>query len=172
MQSRDAVELLDTFAAVGLTLRLTRDNSLMVTPAKALNDQLRAIIRANKAVLVAHLKCDVTSGGTNPAPATDPDRFCWPHSKAMNTLEIDTFMSMVVRFTDKGVTMGEAQRMADRLVIRDRDSDDRRSCLECVHLQGTRRCSNWHAAGVAREGLAYSLVTMLQRCGGYQELKN
>jgi hypothetical protein len=153
MQFRNAVELLDTFAAAGLALRLTRDNSLMVTPAKALNDQLRASIRANKAVLVAQLKCDVASGGTNPAPATDPDRFCWPHSEAMNTLEIDTFMSMMVRFTDKGVSMGEAQRMAARLVIRDRDIDDRRSCLECVHLQGTRLCCNWQAAGVAPGGL-------------------
>jgi len=104
--------------------------------------------------------------------ATDPDRCCWPHSTAMNALEIYTFMSRVARFTDKGMSGGDADRMADRLVIRDRNSDGRRSCLECAHLQGAVRCGNWLTAGVGREGLAHGLVTMLQRCGGYQELKD
>ena len=114
----------------------------------------------------------VGNAPVSPAPATAPGRWSWPLTQAMNTREVDTFGARLARFTEKGLSYVDAELLADKLVIRDRDIDDRRSCLECVHLQGTRRCSNWHAAGVVREGLAYSLVTMLQRCGGYQELKN
>jgi len=104
----------------------------------------------------------------DPAPA-DPDRWCWPHSTAMNTAEIDTFTARLASFTNKGLSLADAERTADRLVIRDREGDDRRLCLECSHLQGhgRRRCGNWKAADVAREALAPELVTMLQRCSGF-----
>ena len=102
-------------------------------------------------------------------PAADPDRWCWPHSEAMNTVEISTFTARLARFTDKGVSHDDAERLADKLMIRDREGDDRRLCLECFHLQGAGRwrCSNWQAADVARVGLARDLELMLQRCPGY-----
>ena len=108
------------------------------------------------------------SATPDPAPATDPDRWCWPHSPAMNTTEVDTFTARLARFTEKGVSYDEAERLADALVIRDREGDDRRLCLECPHLQGFGRwrCGNWQAVDVARQGLARDLVLMLQRCGG------
>lgn len=109
------------------------------------------------------------SATPDPEPATDPDRWCWPHSQTMNTGEFDTFMARLARFIDKGVSYDEAERLADALVIRDREGDDRRLCLECPHLQGFGRwrCGNWHAADVPRQGLARDLVLMLQRCGGF-----
>ena len=111
-------------------------------------------------------------GSPNPAPAValDPDRWCWPNSRAMNTREIDTFTARLARFTDKGVSLGDAERLADSLVIRDREGDHRRLCLECSHLQGAGRwrCGNWRAADVAAQGLARNLVLMLQRCGGFR----
>ena len=55
------------------------------------------------------------SATPNPAPATDPDRWCWPHSPAMNTTEVDTFTARLARFTDKGVSYDEAERLADAL---------------------------------------------------------
>ena len=70
----------------------------------------------------------------------DPDRWAWPHSEAMNGREIDTFTARLARFTDKGLMLDDAEKLADKLVTRDRESDDRRLCLECVHLAG-------HAAG-------------------------
>ena len=68
----------------------------------------------------------------------------------------------------------EAERLADKLVIRDREGDDRRLCLECAHLHGAGRwrCGNWDAADVAREGLAPDLVKTLQRCSGYPHARN
>jgi hypothetical protein len=60
-------------------------------------------------------------------------------------------------------------------VIRDRDTDDRRSCLECRHLSGygptSWRCGNWQAAGIAIRPrdtqLPADLVLQLQRCDGF-----
>lgn len=98
------------------------------------------------------------------------DLHTWPHTQAMNPSEVDTFTARLARFTDKGVSYDDAERLADKLVIRDREGDDRRLCLECIHLQGVGRwkCGNWRAADVVRVGLAPDLVLMLQRCGGYR----
>lgn len=87
----------------------------------------------------------------------------------MNTGEIDSLTARLAQFTDKGVGYDKSEQLADRLVIRDREGDDRRLCLECARLQGHDRwcCSNWQAADVARDGLARDLVLMLQRCPGF-----
>ncbi|HXE23004.1 MAG TPA: hypothetical protein VN617_11825 [Rhodoferax sp.] len=100
-----------------------------------------------------------------------PDRDCWPHSDAMNGAEIDAFTARLARFTDKGLGLADAERLADRLVIRDRESDDRRLCLECMHLHRGGRCGNWQRAGVAMTArdarLPGELVQRLQRCDGF-----
>ena len=54
----------------------------------------------------------------------------------MNGAEIASFKVQLARFTAKGLTFNIGEALADRLVIRDRESDDRRSCLECVNLAG------------------------------------
>lgn len=103
-----------------------------------------------------------------------PDRHCWPNSTAMNSAEIDTFTARLARFTDKGVSHSDAERLADKLVMRDREQDDRRLCLECTHLGGygtsSWRCDNWQRAGVAIRArdaqLPVDLVQQLQRCDG------
>lgn len=115
--------------------------------------------------------------GGDPAAANDsdpdPDRWCWPHSTAMNGQEIDTFTARLARFTDKGLDLDAGERLADRLVIRDREQDTRRLCLECNHLGGTGRCGNWQRAGVAIRSrdaqLPGDLVQLLQHCAGFSE---
>lgn len=168
MHALNASELLDTFTAAGLVVSLTPESSLKVTPARALNDELRATIKTNKAMLVDYLQ-RTAANDTITTSSADPDRWCWPHSQAMNRLEIDTFTARLSGFTDKGLFTADAEQQADLLVIRDRDSDDRRLCLECAHIQGTGlwRCGNWQAALLASEGLAPDLVWMLQRCVGF-----
>jgi hypothetical protein len=114
---------------------------------------------------------EATAANDAPAPATepaiDPDRWCWPQSSALNSTEIDLFLSRLARFTEKGASYDVAERMAEKLVIRDREGDDRRLCLECSHLQGSWRCGNHVRAGVGRD-LPFELVLMLQRCPGLQ----
>lgn len=108
-------------------------------------------------------------------PTPDPDHCCWPHSTAMTGREIDTFTARLARFTDKGTSTDVGEALADKLVIRDRESDDRRLCLECLHLAGygpgSWRCGNWQAAGTAIKardaGLPADLVWQLQRCDGF-----
>jgi len=108
--------------------------------------------------------------------SADPDRWCWPHGSAMNTAEIDAFTARLARFTDKGLTLDNAEALADKLVMRDRDDDTRRTCLECAHVQGVGRwgCGNWKQAGIGtRAGdaaLARELVVMPQQCAGFKEL--
>lgn len=105
----------------------------------------------------------------------DPDRWCWPHSSAMNGAEIDTFAARLHQFTDKGLTRSDGEALADKLVLRDREQDDRRACLECRHFAGhgagSWRCGNWQAAGVAIRSrdaqLPADLVVQLQRCDGF-----
>ena len=103
------------------------------------------------------------------------DLWCWPHSSAMNTQEIATFSVRLEQFSRKRVSLAEAEFLADRLVLRDRDEDDRQLCLECQHLQGdvgSWRCSNAHAArmavGIANAPLPVGMTQQLQRCPGFR----
>lgn len=97
----------------------------------------------------------------------------------MNGAEIDTFTARLARFTDKGLGLNDAEALADKLVTRDREADDRRLCLECVHLAGHAAgswgCRDWQRAGAAIQardaGLPGDLVMKLQRCDGFVNLR-
>lgn len=84
----------------------------------------------------------------------------------MNGAEVDHFTGRLARFTSQGLPPPEAEALADQLVIRDREGDDRRLCLECVHLSG-RRCGAWQRAAVGGPVLPASLLTLLQRCAAF-----
>ena len=107
--------------------------------------------------------------------ALNSDRHCWPNSPAMNGREIETFMARLARFTTKGVTHDDGEALADKLVVRDRQQDDRGLCLECNHLTGhgarSWRCANGTSAGIAMNSrnaqLPAELVLQLQRCDGF-----
>lgn len=109
----------------------------------------------------------------------DPDRHCWPHTEAMNGTEIDSFTARVIRFAAKGVTHTDGEALADKLVTRDREKDDRRLCLECQHLTGfagSWRCRDWQRAGIAINprdtGIPGDLVRTLQRCDSFANSSN
>ena len=108
---------------------------------------------------------------TVPTTAPDPDRWCWPHSDAMTGAEIDRFTGRLALFTAKGLTANEAEVLADKLLIRDRDGDDRRVCLECSHLSGwagRRQCRGLQYAGMGGPQASAGQVAMLQRCNGFK----
>ena len=92
----------------------------------------------------------------------------------MTGAEIDTFTARLHHFTGRGLAEPDAERLADKLVTRDRESDDRRLPFECIHLAGyagTWGCRNWQRAGVATKArnaqLPATLVVQLQRCDGF-----
>lgn len=117
------------------------------------------------------------TGGDSPAandPAAvthDPDRWSWPHSQAMTGREIDTFTARLARFTDKGLGLEVAEALADKLVTRDREADDRRLCLECTHLAGHERwcCNLWQQAALGAPRISAGLVRILQRCASFKD---
>ena len=140
-----------------------------------------ATVAANDPVstpIAATLALDASIVAAGTLPDLDPDAFCWPHSTAMNGAEIDLFTARLHRFTDKGLTIADGESLADKLVVRDREADDRRFCLECRHLSGygqtSWRCSNGQAAGIAIRlrdtQLPAGLVLQLQRCGGFIDI--
>lgn len=113
--------ILETIRAAGLRLCLGGSNTLKVRPVSLLTVELRALIQAHKAALVDYLsQFNVSTTAENDPAIPDPDRWCWPHSPAMNTVEIDLFWERLARFTEQGMTMIESENLADRLVIRDR----------------------------------------------------
>ena len=105
-------------------------------------------------------------------PALDPDRWCWPQSSAMNTGEIETFRGRLVLFAVRGLRSDDADAIADKLVARDRDGDDRRLCLECSNLSvgAGKRCSAWRHAGIRSQAIPDGWPTRLQRCVAFAEV--
>jgi hypothetical protein len=85
----------------------------------------------------------------------------------MTDAEINAFNSRMSRFTDLGLTLPDAEKWAIKLLARDRELDDRRSCLECASLAG-RVC---RAAGTRRlpetvRGME-PVRCILQRCDAF-----
>lgn len=101
---------------------------------------------------------DATANTTAPAledPPVSPESWCWPRGPGMNAVEIDTFHRRAERFAAHGMAFNDAQALADRLVTRDRERDDRRHCQECTRLTGTR-C-----------GKRFAVLEVLWRCDGF-----
>lgn len=101
-------------------------------------------------------------------PAAEAER-C--HAGAWDDGEIGRFVARVSLFLRRGVGAEDADDLAERLVLRDRDGDVRRACVECRNLAGhvstALRCKAARVAGVAPE-LPAALVMQQQRCTAYQ----
>lgn len=106
------------------------------------------------------------------APMPDPDRWYWPYSLAMRGAEIDVLIERTALFSRRGLSALDAELLADKLVNRDREGDDRRLCLECAHLNrpaGALHCAQWQRAGLGAPGVPAGLHLMLQRCNGFED---
>ena len=75
-------------------------------------------------------------------------------------VEIQRFINRQVRLQKIGMTEMEAEKLAERLVYRDRpdSGDDRKLCLEC---------KNWRGKCMKPNGGYCTVPTILQRCDGY-----
>ena len=100
-------------------------------------------------------------------PATEPqdfDRWCWPHGEAMSRREIEVFMKRDSQFQRRGMSAEEAEKLADKLVKRDRDDDDRRLCLECQNLTG--RPGAWRCG---QQRVGSDCVLLPKRCDSFRD---
>lgn len=165
-------QLLKALTEAGMAVSLTHDRNLKVTPAKSLTEELRNSIRAHKANLVEFLQRQAAND-----PTPDADRWCWPASSAMTGNEIELFGRRADHFLYKhGLSVAQVEDLADKLVIRDREGDDRRLCIECRHLRtyghGSWHCAAWRTADAAIRAsdarLPTDFVSLMQRCPGFQ----
>ena len=89
---------------------------------------------------------------------------------AWTDADIARFLDRRARLLRWGWAELEAERLADRLVRRDREADERVSCTDCQHYR-PGRCSNHKRAGLCAPDLGRDLAAMLQRCPGFQPAK-
>ena len=95
----------------------------------------------------------------------DPDRWCWPHSGAMNGAELAVMSVRIERYSRRGIEEAHAERLADLMKDCDRQSCGLRLCLDCTQLVGNGpwRCLSHRTSGVARD-LPGEFVCTPQRC--------
>jgi hypothetical protein len=127
-------------------------------------------------LLAASLALDAQIQAAGLLPGNAPDSDSYP-TTAMTGSKPDLFAQRVTFMQGKGINAADAETYADKLVARDRENDDRRLCLECLHLHGygptSWRCGAWQQAGIATQArdaqLPADLVQQLQRCDGFAD---
>ena len=144
----------------GLHLRAD-GNRLIVAPADRLTDRLRVLIRQHKAELLEIAR----RANGNPLMSAQQASDC--HAGGWDDAEIQAFTTRVMLFMRRGANTTDADDLAERLTLRDREADDSRLCLECRHYR-PNHCSNHVNAGLRVADLGRDLATTLQRCSGFQ----
>ena len=103
-------------------------------------------------------------GGANdlqtlPGPV-DLDAVAWSDA---DTARFDDRRARLLRW---GWPEPEAEKLADRLVRRDREADPRVICAECQHFR-PGHCGNHRRAGLQSAEVGRDLAALLQRCPGF-----
>lgn len=93
-----------------------------------------------------------------------------PYSAGMDGGEHAAHMARRALFQQLGAAPKDAETAADTLALRDHADDERRMCLECVHLLGIGpyRCGNFRVAGFHAPGLARTMAQTLQHCPAHK----
>lgn len=85
--------------------------------------------------------------------------------------EIAAFRDRRARLLRWGWPETAAEKLAERLVIRDRGGDPRVSCTDCAAYR-PGRCENHRRAGLNGPDVGRDLAALLQRCPGFKGAKN
>ena len=88
---------------------------------------------------------------------------------AWTDADIARFLDRRARLVRWGWAEPSAEKLAERLAIRDRDRehDERVNCTDCGHYR-PGRCSNHRRAGLHGSEVGHDLAAMLQRCPGFK----
>ena len=117
--------------------------------------------RLIEAPAISHL-AGLAGGTARAANASEPD----PAVIGWTDADIARFTDRRARLMRWGWPEAEAEKLADRLVQRDRDIDDRVSCTDCQHYR-PGRCGNHRRAGLHAPDVGRDLAALLQRCPGF-----
>ena len=85
---------------------------------------------------------------------------------AWTDTDVSRFLDRRARLMRWGWGEADAERLADRLALRDREADERVNCTDCRHYR-PGRCGNHRRAGLNVPDVGRDLAGMLQRCGGF-----
>lgn len=154
-------ELLDHLRDAGLTLSLNGDH-IIVAPRAKLTASMRQSITAHRPELISALATGRRSA--NPLMSVAQADRC--HEGSWCDAEIDNFIARRDRLLEAGLAVDDADRLAERLVLRDRETDDRAVCAaECCNYRAGVCAA--HVAAMAPRQLG-ELAIMLQRCPAFQ----
>jgi hypothetical protein len=90
---------------------------------------------------------------------------------AWTDADISRFLSRRTRLLRWGWSEVEAEGLAERLVRRDREQDDRHACVECRHLEMSGRCG-WARMGriAGADRRLEPVPDVLQRCPSFMPI--
>jgi len=92
------------------------------------------------------------------------------HAGGWDDAEISRFQARAASLRRGGIGDDDADDLAERLTLRDRQQDDRVMCLECSHYR-PGRCCNHRSAGLPGSEVGRDLAALLQRCPGFQSMR-
>ena len=150
-----AHDLLHEMAGAGFHITARADR-LVIRPWSKLTDEMRDALRNAKPELLALLR-----GGTAERDSADLAAVAWTDG------DIAAFLDRRARLLHWGWAEADAERLAERLVKRDREHDERVSCTECSHYR-PGRCASHRHAGLHSAELGRDLAAKLQRCAGFK----
>ena len=142
----------------GYATNAQRDTNVQREPGAtgdATNAQRPAVVHATTA------QAALLHASGAPADCAALDAVAWTDA------DIARFLDRRARLLRWGWAEPEAEKLAERLVRRDREADPRVSCTDCRHYR-PGRCGDHRAAGLDSAELGSELAAMLQRCPGFQ----
>ena len=149
-------ELMADLAGAGVSVTAEGDR-LAIRPASKLTEPMRVALRDAKPELLALLR-----GLAGASEALDLAAVAWTDA------DIARFLDRRARLMRWGWAEPDAENLAERLAIRDREHDDRVSCADCRHYR-PGRCGNHSAALLNTADIGRDLAVTLQRCEGFAE---
>lgn len=154
MEARD---LLADLKSEGLTIKAHGDQ-LVIHPATKLTNTMRAALRdAKPAVLTLLAEYQLSRTYEVPRPVT----------VALTDPDVARLTYVCARMVRWRWTEGEAESVAERLLKRDREQDNRVSCVECRHYR-PGRCGRFRRAGLSASDVGHDFAGLLQHCPAYQ----
>jgi hypothetical protein len=117
------------------------------------------------APVIAAMPANVDRASGNPHMTPEQGDDC--HACGWDDAEIALFMGRAARFAQIG--RRDAEHLAERLTLRDRQFDDRRMCVECRELEPSGRCAAARRGAIPGADRRMEPVqTLLCRCPGFR----
>jgi hypothetical protein len=126
-----------------------------------------SVREAHEVYALHHWRCSTCCAAKQAAPEPEPPaprpRLWW--GQPASAEELERMAARVERAEAIGLSAREADAIADRLHLRDREGDDRRLCLECQHVRADRE--GWRCAAIRAPIPREWVATQLQRCPSF-----